>query len=76
LVIKLECAWPVYFYKAQCFHITTTMITKIRKSFEVFFKRIIWNFTMEKVLATSNFTFVHMNENLVNRILIKCTSVH
>jgi hypothetical protein len=53
-----------------------TMVTKIRKNIEVFFSQIIWGPNIKEVLGTSNFTSAHMNEKLVNKILIEYTSIH
>jgi hypothetical protein len=52
------------------------LVREIRKKFEIFFSKIIWSSNMEEVLGNSNFTFTHMNENLLNKVLIECNSVH
>jgi hypothetical protein len=76
LVKKIGVPIARILFKAQCFHIMVTMITKIKENFEVLFRKIIWSLTVEEVLATSNFTSTSINKKLVNKILIKCTSVH
>ena len=75
MVKKIGVPVASILFKAQCFHIMVTMITKIKKNFEVLFRKI-WSFTVEEVLATSNFTSKSINKKLVNKILIKCTSIH
>jgi hypothetical protein len=76
LVTKSEECMACVLLLSTMFHVMATTVTKIRKSFEVLFSKIIWSSNMEEVLETSSFISTHMNEKLINKVLIECSSVH